>query len=106
MISIPYEDATLGGTRGRRRPGAGRARRRTDTANRYAPRPRIPTLPAYIATGLKANQKAWAFFQALSPTNRRDYVVWIHSAKRPETREKRLRESVTLLANGKRLGLK
>lgn len=83
---------------------AGRAA--APTANRYAPRPRIPTLPAYVARGLKANRKAWAFFQTLSPTNRRHYIVWIHIAKRPETRTRRLRESVALLAAGKRLGLK
>jgi len=33
-------------------------------------------------------------------------VGWIHSAKRPKTREKRLRESIALLAGGKKLGLK
>ena len=33
-------------------------------------------------------------------------VVWVHLAKRPETRERRLRESRALLAAGKRLGLK
>jgi uncharacterized protein YdeI (YjbR/CyaY-like superfamily) len=83
---------------------AGRAA--APTANRYAPRPRIPTLPVYIARRLKANRSAWAFFQTLSPTDRRQYVVWIHIAKRPDTREKRLRESVALLAAAKRLGLK
>jgi uncharacterized protein YdeI (YjbR/CyaY-like superfamily) len=83
---------------------AGRAA--APTGNGYAPRPVIPTLPAYIARRLKTNRKAWAFFQTLSPTNRRNYVVWIHTAKRPDTREKRLRESVTLLAARKPLGLK
>jgi uncharacterized protein YdeI (YjbR/CyaY-like superfamily) len=76
------------------------------TENRYAPRPRIPALPAYIARALKANRKAWLFFQALPPTARRQYIVWIHIAKRPETRAKRLRASMALLAAGKRLGLK
>jgi uncharacterized protein YdeI (YjbR/CyaY-like superfamily) len=36
----------------------------------------------------------------------RNFVVWIHTAKRPETRERRIRESVALLAAGKKLGLK
>jgi uncharacterized protein YdeI (YjbR/CyaY-like superfamily) len=39
-------------------------------------------------------------------TYRRDFVVWIHTAKRPETRERRIRESLALLAAGKKLGLK
>ena len=76
------------------------------TANRYAPRPRIPELPAYIAKAFQANRKAWQHFQALAPTHRRDFVVWIHMAKRPETRERRIRESVRLLAAGAKLGLK
>jgi len=42
----------------------------------------------------------------LAPTYRRDFVVWIHTAKRLETRERRIRESIALLAAGKKLGLK
>src|SRR5262245_18132633 len=76
------------------------------TSNTYAPRPVIPILPAYIARALKADARAWEFFQKLPPTERRNFVVWIHLAKRPETREKRTRESIELLAAGKKLGLK
>ena len=76
------------------------------TKNTYAPRPLVPDLPAYIAKALKTHSKAWAFFQKLSPTDRRHFVVWIHMAKRPETRERRIRESIRLLAAGKKLGLK
>jgi uncharacterized protein YdeI (YjbR/CyaY-like superfamily) len=83
---------------------AGRAAAPTD--NTYAPKPKIPELPAYIAKAFKSNAKAWSFFQSLAPTYRRNFVVWIHIAKRPETREKRLRESLDLLAAGKKLGLK
>jgi uncharacterized protein YdeI (YjbR/CyaY-like superfamily) len=76
------------------------------TKNTYAPRPVIPDLPAYIPKALKTSAKAWDFFQKLSPTDRRDFVVWIHLAKRPETRERRIRESIRLLAAAKKLGLK
>jgi uncharacterized protein YdeI (YjbR/CyaY-like superfamily) len=76
------------------------------TANSYAPRPSIPQLPAYIANAFKTNRAAWQHFQALAPTYRRDFVVWIHTAKRPETRDRRIRESIRLLSAGKRLGLK
>ncbi len=78
----------------------------TPTDNKYAPRPTIPDLPAYIAKALKENPKAWDFFQELAPTHRRHLVGWIHIAKRPETREKRIREAISLLAAGKKLGLK
>jgi uncharacterized protein YdeI (YjbR/CyaY-like superfamily) len=76
------------------------------TKNTYAPKPAIPELPAYIAEALKTNSKAWEFFRELAPTYRRNFVVWIHIAKRPETRERRIRESIELLAAGKKLGLK
>ena len=76
------------------------------TAKTYAPRPQIPELPAYIANAFKTSPKAWEHFQALARTYRRDFVVWIHIAKRPETRERRICESIALLAAGKRLGLK
>jgi uncharacterized protein YdeI (YjbR/CyaY-like superfamily) len=76
------------------------------TDNTYAPKPAIPELPAYIRSALTTNPKAWKFFQQLSRTQRRNFVVWIHTAKRPETREKRMRESIRLLAAGKKLGLK
>jgi uncharacterized protein YdeI (YjbR/CyaY-like superfamily) len=76
------------------------------TPNRYAPKPKVPELPAYIRTAFKTDPKAWTFFQALSAGNRRDFVVWIHTAKRPETRERRIREAIELLSTGKTLGLK
>jgi uncharacterized protein YdeI (YjbR/CyaY-like superfamily) len=80
--------------------------RAAPTGNTDAPRPSIPTLPAYIAKALKTNSKAWEFFQTLAPTYRRHFVAWIHTAKQPETRERRIRESIGLLAAGKKLGLK
>jgi uncharacterized protein YdeI (YjbR/CyaY-like superfamily) len=76
------------------------------TSKTYAPKPVIPNLPAYVAKALKKNPKAWRFFLSLTPTNRRQFVVWIHIAKRSETREKRIRESIRLLSGGKKLGLK
>jgi uncharacterized protein YdeI (YjbR/CyaY-like superfamily) len=76
------------------------------TGNSYAPRPKIPQLPGYIAEAFKTNVRAWQRFQALAPTYRRDFVVWIHTAKRPETRDRRIRQAIELLAAGKKLGLK
>ena len=76
------------------------------TSKIYAPKPAIPDLPAYIAKALRTNLEAWKFFRGLTPTDRRQFVVWIHIAKRAETRENRIRESIRLLAAGKKLGLK
>jgi uncharacterized protein YdeI (YjbR/CyaY-like superfamily) len=76
------------------------------TENTYGQRPVIPELPSYIAKAIKVNARAWKFFRELAPTYRRDFVVWIHTAKRPDTRARRIRESLALLAAGKKLGLK
>jgi uncharacterized protein YdeI (YjbR/CyaY-like superfamily) len=76
------------------------------TDNVYAAKPEVPDLPAYIARAFKTDEKAWQHFQTLAPTYRRTFVMWIHTAKRPETREKRIQESLALLAAGRRLGLK
>lgn len=40
---------------------------------------------------IKANQPAWTFFSSLAPSFRRDSVWWVMSAKKEETRLKRLR---------------
>lgn len=76
------------------------------TGSTYGARPKIPELPAYIAKAFKGSPKAWAFFQKLPPGQRRLFVGWIHSAKQPETRERRIRESVALLGARQKLGLK
>jgi uncharacterized protein YdeI (YjbR/CyaY-like superfamily) len=76
------------------------------TNNSYAPRGVIPDLPTYIVKALKANAKAWEFFRELAPGYRRQFVGWIHTAKRQETRERRISESIRVLAAGKKLGLK
>ena len=87
-------------------PACGAGPRGGSHGERYAPSRRIPELPAYIGKAFKTNRGAWQYFQSLSPTNRRNFVVWIHTAKRPETRERRIRESIALLSAGKKLGLK
>lgn len=62
--------------------------------------------PEVIMTALKANRKAWKNFDALAPSAKRNYVGWIMSAKREETRNRRIAEIISLLEQGKKLGLK
>jgi uncharacterized protein YdeI (YjbR/CyaY-like superfamily) len=76
------------------------------TGRTYAPMPTITELPSDAAAAFRANRKAWAFFEQLAPSYRRYFALWIDSARRPETREKRIRGSIALLAAGKKLGLK
>jgi uncharacterized protein YdeI (YjbR/CyaY-like superfamily) len=63
-------------------------------------------IPRFVKQGLQASPKAWENFQALAPSYRRHYVGWIMHAKQEETRERRLREAVSLLEQNKKLGLK
>ncbi len=71
-----------------------------------APKPSVFELPPYIEETLKTDLSTWRFFEQLAPSYRRAYIGWIDSAKRQETKEKRLREALGLLAAGKKLGLK
>jgi len=49
---------------------------------------------------LKANVKAWAFFDALAPSYKRESIWWIMSAKKEQTRSKRLKELISSSAEG------
>jgi uncharacterized protein YdeI (YjbR/CyaY-like superfamily) len=71
-----------------------------------APAPSVWVLPSYMEEALKANPRAWKHFEQLAPSYRRMYIGWIDSAKRDETKQRRLREALSLLAAGKKLGLK
>jgi uncharacterized protein YdeI (YjbR/CyaY-like superfamily) len=49
----------------------------------------------------RANAKAWAFFNAQPPWYRRVAVYWVISAKRPETRARRLAALIADSARGR-----
>jgi len=63
-------------------------------------------ISAEFAEALSKNEKASETFENLSPSHQKQYLGWIEVAKRPETREKRIQESMRLLAEGRKLGLK
>ena len=83
---------------------------RPPTDRGYAPRPprlELPSqLPAYIEAALRNHPTALRHFESLTPSQRRRYLAWIESAKREETKVRRLKEAIRLLAGGKVLGLK
>ena len=83
---------------------------RPPTDRSPAPRPEglaLPSmLPPYIQKALTNHPEAKRNFEALSPSQRRLYFAWIDSAKREETKLRRLQEAIGLLAKGQRLGLK
>lgn len=63
-------------------------------------------MSADFADALRKNELAAETFHNLSPTYQKQYLTWIGTAKRPETKEKRIRESIQLLAGGNKLGLR
>jgi uncharacterized protein YdeI (YjbR/CyaY-like superfamily) len=71
------------------------------------PRPAISLgVPQDLSQALEHNKTAREFFEKLAPTYQRHFIGWIVTAKRPETRAKRLKESLAMLARGEKLGLK
>jgi hypothetical protein len=55
---------------------------------------RIVTPPSDLAAALKATPEAWEGWQALSFTHRREHAEAVESAKRPETRSRRIGQAV------------
>jgi uncharacterized protein YdeI (YjbR/CyaY-like superfamily) len=64
-----------------------------------------PKLEPSALEQFRANRKAWAFFEAQPPGYRRLATHWVSSAKRPETRERRLATLIHDSAAGRRIGL-
>jgi len=62
--------------------------------------------PENFIKALNQNEKAKEFFEQLAPTYQKQFIGWIRIAKRQETVEKRIIESVQLLEKGEKLGLK
>ena len=57
-------------------------------------------LPDDLAAILKKNKKEASFFDALSFTNKKEYLEWIVTAKREETRTERLKGTIERLGKG------
>ena len=58
--------------------------------------------PADLREALQQDERAGRFFHELSYTHRREYVMWIEDAKRPETRQRRVQQAVEMLKAGKK----
>ena len=63
-------------------------------------------MPSELSQILSANKKANEFFNELSPSHKKQYIGWIASAKKNETREKRAKEALKLLKTNQKLGMK
>lgn len=65
-----------------------------------------PAIPPCLTEALETNSAARDHFNSLAPSYRRQYIGWVAAAKREETRNKRAKELVEILARGQKLGMK
>lgn len=61
---------------------------------------RIVEIPHDLHSALEKSARAKQFFDTLSYTNRKEYAVWITSAKKEGTRQKRLEATIEKLLKG------
>lgn len=64
------------------------------------------TVPPFMLKALATNKKALDNFNKLASSYKRQYVGWVASAKREETRKRRLEETILLLEKNEKLGMK
>lgn len=57
--------------------------------------------PDYFIKELKKNKAALKTFEAFSPSNKKEYVIWITEAKTEDTRTRRMEQAVEWMAEGK-----
>lgn len=63
--------------------------------------PREVELPEDLAAALDGDPAARKGFDALAPSHRKEYARWVGEAKRPETRERRIAETLASAREGK-----
>ena len=63
-------------------------------------------IPPYIKEAFLSNKSVWENFTNLAPSYKKQFVWWIRAAKKPETRKKRIEQSIKLLKQNKKLGMK
>src|SRR5215216_71319 len=64
--------------------------------------PRVIEIPPDLKKEFKTAKDAKAFFENLSYTHQREYVLWINEAKREETRQNRIVKTIEMLKQGKK----
>ncbi len=67
--------------------------------------PQNMTIPEEFARKLKQNKTASAFYESLNKTNKYAICWRIQTAKRPETKEKRINEIIEMLERGEKFHL-
>ena len=63
--------------------------------------PREVEVPEALAAALAGDAAARAAYEALAYTHRKEFARWVAEAKRPETRDRRVAETLTMLSEGR-----
>jgi uncharacterized protein YdeI (YjbR/CyaY-like superfamily) len=88
---------------------AGLARIKEAKANgqweKAAVREDVTVVPPELTAALARNAQARENFERLAPSYRRQFIYWVSSAKRDQTRQKRIKTTIKLVAANKRLGM-
>jgi len=64
--------------------------------------PQLETIAPDLAAALTANPQARRLFESLATFYRNGFVDWVEDAKRPETRDRRIEDTVLALRAGRR----
>ena len=71
------------------------------TIKRTAPSKTEAEVPDYFTNALDTYKKAKSFFEKASPSYRKEYILWITEAKTETTRNKRLKQALQWISEGK-----
>jgi len=70
-----------------------------------AAREEVTMVPPELTAALAENAQARENFEKLAPSYRKQFLYWIGTAKREETRAKRIKTTIKLLVANRRLGM-
>jgi uncharacterized protein YdeI (YjbR/CyaY-like superfamily) len=83
------------------------AAKKSGTWNKKTEPPKVSCdVPKDFMSALNKNRKAKSNFEKFSPSDKKRYYMWINIAKKKETKDRRIKESIELLSKNKELGLK
>lgn len=63
---------------------------------------KLHKIPADLKKALAAQTKVQALWEDITPLARNEFICWVTSAKKPETRVRRIRRTKEELLEGKR----
>lgn len=61
----------------------------------------VETIPSDLREALQSEEIAWSSFRDWSDSKKKQYLYWVESAKKPETRQKRIRAIVEMTSDSR-----